>query len=222
MNNKNIKAISFDVWNTLIPSNKEYTIVRNEIISKHLNIDYEKANELYRICKKFFDTVAEINGTCFSTSDCWKILCKIANKKEVNHEHLMNECQILFNNYIPKYDKELVEHLKELKRSGFILAITSNTNFISGNTLYKNIFDKWNVFDTASFSDQILFAKPHRNIFNTTFNNINKITELKPLNVLHVGDNKICDGLSIDYGFNFEYVKNPEDLLLKLKNNILI
>lgn len=218
---KKIKAISFDVWNTLINSNKNYIHARNSVIASHLNISIEEANANYQNCKKFLDKIAEINGTCFSTLDCWKIICQMSGKNNIDPKKLMNECQILFSDFIPTYNEELVLELKKINDRGIITGITSNTNFIAGKTLYNNIFEEWNVFKTLSFSDEVLYAKPHDNIFKATYHKFNDITPLKPENILHIGDNKICDGGSIHSGFEFKHVENPNELLSLLKTNSL-
>lgn len=218
----NIKHISFDVWKTLINPSKEYGAKRNEIIAKHLGIELEEAKALYKSCKKFLDKSAEINGTCFSTPNCWKLLVKISGKK-VDHIPLMEECALLFSDYLPEFSSELPQELQKLREQGYTLSITSNTNFISGNVLFANIFKDWDVFSSAQFSDLHEVAKPNPEFFNVTYSKallLDPTTELSE--VLHVGDNLICDAECVQAGFTFAYVQNPEDLLNILKRGKLV
>lgn len=217
-----IKAISFDIWNTILPSNKEYTRKRNEVIAHDLSVSYEEANFFYKKAKKFFDTCAESEGKCFSTPQCWQTLLEIANKNTCSHLHLMKKCQILFDDFIPTFNPELLIEIQKLKEAGLILCITSNTNFVAGETLKNSIFSRWNIFSGFTFSDEVLFAKPHHQIFKHTFQSVQKESpSIKPENILHIGDNLICDGGAESFGFQFQHVNNPEDFLIKLKNKTL-
>lgn len=219
---KKIKHISFDVWKTLINPNKEYGAKRNEIIARHLDISIEEAKALYKSCKKFLDKSAEINGTCFNTPNCWKLLVKISGKK-VDHIPMMEESALLFKDYLPHVNPELKDELKKLKDAGYPLSITSNTNFISGQVLFDTIFKDWDVFSSAQFSDLYEVAKPSRAFFNATFQKAAAINpDIEREEILHVGDNLICDAECVDSGFEFGYVKDPDDLLEKLKKGELV
>lgn len=226
-----IKHISFDVWKTLINPNKAYGSVRNDVIARHLDISVSEAKELYKMCKKFLDKSAEINGTCFSTPNCWKLLVSMSGKK-ADHLAMMNESAELFKNYLPEFNPDLVSELQRLKREGYVLSITSNTNFVSGNVLFNAIFKSWDVFTYTHFSDLNEIAKPNKKFFDITYNyaafgtlytpdNVGK-NVLKRSEVLHVGDNKICDAECVLSGFQYFYVSDPEDLLQKLKQGLVV
>lgn len=226
-----IKHISFDVWKTLINPNKSYGSARNEIIARHLDIPVQEAKDLYKMCKKFLDKSAEINGTCFSTPNCWQLLVKMSGKK-VDYLPMMNECADLFKHYLPEFDSELVKELQKLKESGYVLSITSNTNFVSGKVLFNDIFKAWDVFAYTHFSDLNEVAKPNPRFFDITYNHAafgkGTVPEqvshdvLKRSEILHVGDNKICDAQCVDSGFQYLYVEDPADLLVKLQKEEVV
>jgi FMN phosphatase YigB (HAD superfamily) len=125
--------------------------------------------------------------------------------------------RLLFMKHQPTFPVGLVEAINALRTKGFSISITSNTNFISGHTLRQCDAMQKMCFNFMLFSDIWKMAKPNKDFFKEIVYN----TELDPVQILHVGDNKLADiqgGESM--GFQTIYVQNPDETL-KVINNIL-
>lgn len=219
-----IKHISFDVWNTLIEPNKEYSKFRNAAIARHFDITEQEAKEAYSQCKKFLDTVAELDGSnMHGAVRNWQLLERIIGASRYSLDYLIAECNVLFSNFKPHFDDELKLELKKLKDDGYTFSIKSNTNFITGTVLKDVLFDELELFEFMHFSDlEGRFAKPHPVFFLSTENYFYFTEKVKSQNILHIGDNLICDGGCQKLGWNFLHVLNPKDLLNKLKNQEIV
>jgi len=214
------KHISFDVWKTLVTPSKEYSKLRDECISDHLKITPENAKALYGNVKRFLDKSAEIGNICMSTPNCWSLLEAMAKIKGTDLVALQSDVHDAFRKNLPTIYDEIIVSLQALKEDGYSIGIISNTNFVPGSVLRSSIFNEWNVFNDMLFSDEELIPKPNSEIFERMYANVKTIIgeDTKRSEIIHVGDNKICDGISFSLGFNFLYVKDPLDLALKLNH----
>lgn len=216
---KDIKHISFDVWNTLITPNKDYSAHRNEAIATHFNITVEEAKLAYQNCKNTLDNLALIRGIGLSTNDAWLLLQLNMNKCSLNDNELIDICDELFKKYPPTFSTELKSELVKLHDRGFSLSIKSNTNFIKGTVLNEVLFDSLDIFEFKHYSDDFENSKPSPIFFTRTQIHVPNI---KVENILHIGDNLICDGGCQKLGWNYLHVKNPNDLLTKLQNQEIV
>lgn len=215
-----IKHISFDVWKTLITPSKEYGKARNEAIARHFGITYEEAKAAYQHCKKFLDNTAEIAGFGMSVHNNWTLLQRTLKKDTNSLQSLISECHDLFTVHKPTLNEELVIELKKLKEMGYELSIKSNTNFISGKVLSEVLFNHLDVFKFQHYSDLEECAKPGHKFYLLTEQAVKYY--IHPEHILHIGDNKITDGECTKFGWNFQYVENPQDLLIKLQNQEIV
>lgn len=208
------KHLSFDVWNTLIEPNLTYSKLRTECISDHFEITPQSAKELYTTTKRFLDKSAEISGICMDTDSCWKLLKAMAKNDTVDLSIVQAETSALFSQNLPIVNDGIVSGLQHLKEQGFSLGIVSNTNFTKGAQLFSEIFKEWDVFNFALFSDEELFAKPNKKLFDLMLYNasVSYGSFLDTKDILHIGDNTICDGDVVKFGYGFMYVKNPVEL----------
>lgn len=214
-----IKHISFDVWNTLITANPEYAKARDEIIARAANIELMVVRAVYKEVKDYLDSEAE-KGLCGSVARAWSMLGKQLKLTLSEVTEVKNQCNDAFEMFPPFFDIELAIEIKNLSKHRS-LSIKSNTNFISGRILKETcMFDKWG-FDFMHFSDHYQFCKPNSKFF-LLYQEEKNVSELLPSEILHVGDNLICDGKCVDVGMQFCYVSSPEDLLNKLKTGELI
>lgn len=220
-----IKHISFDVWNTLITPSKEYGKHRNKAIARHFGVTEEEAKEAYKKCKKFLDSTAELVGFGMTVLNNWKLLEKTLGKSGTDVRMIITECDALFKEFKPTFEQELKNELIKLKDSGFTLSIKSNTNFISGKVLSEVLFNDLDVFMFQHYSDIAEISKPHYNFYALSSRELYNNHDTRSIgveNILHVGDNKITDGTCSVLGWNFQYVQNPQDLLIKLQNQEIV
>lgn len=211
--------ITFDVWNTLIKANHEFSRIRTEAIAAAYDISFEEAKETYTSVKHFLDHAAELGGICLSTPKCWLLLDstiqRLRRKKGLEPETvdtivLSDYCNDMFRQNLPILTEGTIDVLKRLKANGHRLAIISNTNFIPGSLLFSELFEGLNVFDTAVFSDSFGHAKPNFNTFDSARYSLAREDDEQ---ICHVGDNLICDGGATRAGYSFQHVTDPDNLV---------
>lgn len=215
---------TFDVWNTLIVANLEFSRLRTEAIAEAYGVTFEEAKEAYTSVKFFLDQSAEIASICMSTPQCWQLLDvtieRIRRKKGLNKAYrvdrkaLSEKCNELFKANLPILTEGTKDVLRRLKASGKSMGIISNTNFIPGSLLYSELFAELEVFDATLFSDDYGHPKPRHNTFNHIMYRLQREDdEHGHPTIVHVGDNLICDGFAVRYGYNFQHVDNPDNLV---------
>lgn len=215
-----IKHISFDVWNTLITANPEYTSARSAAIATIAGITKEQAEEAYTTVKKKLDTEAE-ELCCGDVNHAWDTLGLHLGISEEKTRQMQRLCEDLFRVMPPMLNMDLVDQLMYLSVD-YEMSIKSNTNFISGKLLSEVVgFDRMPWWSFTHFSDDLYMCKPDIFFFLQTLI-CSRLDDIATDEVLHVGDNKIFDGKCVDYGFNFCHIKNPQDLLEKLEKGEII
>jgi FMN phosphatase YigB (HAD superfamily) len=223
-----IEVVSFDFWNTLASPNSMYFFHRTEILRKYSNItDPDKIKMMFKSYKTELDHNAEKYGKALSCLECFSNLHNVLNlgagnrnasttKKTVRN--LMREMQELALKYPPVITTETQSMISQLRKKGYGLCITSNTNFISGKTLTVWMRYLGMEFDSMTFSDEFLYSKPSSEIFNHTVRQMDTF----PSNTLHVGDNEICDILGAkNCGIQTLFVENPSDAVQKINQTLL-
>ena len=225
-----IKHISFDVWNTLLFPNPEFSFRRAEFLHNAL-IDDEKVSILsvkdaYTAVKKALDEEAIAGLPAMSSTDNWIRLCdsfahpKYTKRLEIS-EQIVTPIEKLFMQYPPTFPEKTVQMLKDLKKSGYTLSIASNTNFISGNILHELITAATgDIFSFVLFSDITGESKPSAKMFEDILRGVNDIDPSKITccdEILHVGDHPICDVQGAhDYGMYALLCTKPEDMYNEL------
>lgn len=219
----NHQFFTFDVWNTLIKANLEFSRLRTHEIAKFYAITFDEAKEAYTSVKHFLDQSAEIAGICMSTPQCWRLLDATINRLrrkqglimvDVGVEQLASNCNEMFRDNLPILTEETKDVLRHLKASGKKLGIISNTNFIPGHLLYNELFKDLDVFDSVLFSDDFGFAKPNFKTFESVRYMLQREDdECGVPTIVHVGDNLICDGGAARAGYNFQHVTDPANLV---------
>lgn len=212
--------LSFDVWNTLLTANPLFTERRTQCISDHFKMPHVEAKQLYTQTKRFLDKSAEIGEICMSTDQCWQLLGKMAKVEGVDLAKLQAEVNVEFTQNLPFVNQDLINSLRQIKLdSNISMGILSNTNFITGETLSTHIFNQWEVFNFELFSDETLAPKPSKKMFDLMHYEAMMSTgtaSFDKIHILHIGDNKICDGAATKFGMSFLHVNDPADLANKL------
>lgn len=231
------KIITFDVWNTLIKANLEFSRLRTEAIAAVYELPVDVAKELYTSVKFFLDQSAEIALQCMTTPQCWELLDAYAQRarrkagmaeKEVCLGTLRNHCDDLFRKNPPIFTTDTQDLLVRLATAGYYIGIISNTNFISGALLHDVLFADMNVFKEAAFSDLTRKPKPNGTMFTNMKHSLedwaafdlgfDEDADSPDLTAVHVGDNLVCDGRAVRFGYDFQHCLDPDDLVATFKS----
>jgi putative hydrolase of the HAD superfamily len=209
-----MKAISFDVWNTLIIPNPVFAAHRKQLIASTLGVDEESASKAYTKVKRQVDTKAEIYGIGFNTPAVYRTLLSELQVQldESDLFDLIHKVNELFLVYSPKVPLQVIKAVNFAQENGFLIGIGSNSNFISGKIMHPFLEKTLGVkFDFGVYSDLCGTAKPNPEFFK------NILKQANTINVTHIGDHEVCDGGAEAVGFKFELIKNPETLFNVVK-----
>lgn len=196
------KAISFDLWVTLIAGNPQFKKEKCSLIRRYFALDLsdeeileafkradlllDKIQEKFLIQPEYYTAwsvvLNEIGLKC-TTSAKIKSFLRIYNQLFLEYPPiLLDDAQALF--------KKLLE-IKHLE-----ICLLSNTILVQGKTLDK--FIKTTVLkEVKAFYSDTYYPKPDERAF--------KNLGIKPF--LHVGDNLIADGSCEDFGIEFYQVR---------------
>lgn len=200
MDNNMIKAIAFD-YGGVIKIN-EQDLVKE--ISDYLKItkedfrkEYFSINHLFNIEGRDFEEVTLLLVSRFDDSEETKKHIAGLLKKNKDKYHL---------------NKELIEIIKELKNSGYKIALLSNNSLeLRQKLMEDNILD---LFEEIVISAEVGYQKPQPEIFNILF----KKLEIKPNEVVFIDDSlKSLEGAD-SIGYIPILYKDNKSLKLELSN----
>lgn len=183
-----IKHISFDVWNTLVKPNHQFAKARQQLLAASFRLDELWIKKVYTETKSEIDSNAENNGIGPSSDDCYRLLFQNLNV-EFNAD-IKEEVETLFQKFPPIIPDIVKSTIEQLRSSNITLNISSNSNFISGNVMLPFLESNLGEFNFSIFSDLIGVSKPSERFFEAVKKRCTHPVE----NMLHVGDNTICDG----------------------------
>lgn len=210
-----IKAITFDLWNTLF-KNISYTdrrkgLIKNflekngfEISNAHLNqvfkSNFNFLNPQFKTMQfKHIYTQSRINNMF----DELKIELKIEDGKEIN-----NTFEALMLTNPPALKKGVFNTLSTLNVD-YSIGMISDTGITPGRII-REVLKDYNIldfFDVTVFSDETGFYKPHPIAFQTALNLLN----CPPRNAIHVGDLLDTDIKgAIDYQMQAVWIRDPQ------------
>lgn len=213
-----MKVVSLDVWNTLIRANPNFAWARNRFLSTELSLPVNIINAAYRKIKDTADSVAESKGECVSNMTIYKSFLSLLGMQHYNWLKLRQGLERVFAKYPPQILPEAIETLHCLQEQGVALSIASNTNFIRGDALYNIVLNTWEIdWKFLVFSDQLMQAKPHPRFWNIVARRAKKFAGAKPWEILHIGDNKICDGACSIANIQFQHIESPTELVQVLE-----
>lgn len=210
-----IKAITFDLWNTLF-KNIFYTdrrkgLIKNflekngfEISNAHLNqvfkSNFNFLNPQFKTMQfKHIYTQSRINNMF----DELKIELKIEDGKEIN-----NTFEALMLTNPPALKKGVFNTLSTLSVD-YSISMISDTGITPGRII-REVLKDYNIldfFDVTVFSDETGFYKPHPIAFQTALN----LLKYPPRNAIHVGDLLDTDIKgAIDYQMQAVWIRDPQ------------
>lgn len=220
-----VSHVSFDVWNTLITANPQFAKSRNQFIARCVNEPVDVVKTAYTATKKFVDGIAETDGIGLSSPAVYDDLFKrlgVTVSPSIK-EYIMRRVQYLFLAYPPSILNEVKEAICILDQAGISWSISSNSNFISGTTMFP--FIQQELHSNAlcgQFSDLMETAKPNRDFFEQVYSAVKSHHgNIEPENILHVGDNPICDGDGPKkLGMQYAIIEGPHELFNAVMSNI--
>lgn len=202
-----IKAITFDLWDTVIIVDSDETkrksrgipskqIERRDLVYNLLKrkkpIPRMKVDTAYNAVDTAFNHVWNHHHVTWSVKERLQILFNsldrtITEKELLKLVHQHEEMELEIKPDIAPGIKEALEILHRKYRLGII----SNTFFSPGHTLRRLLehYDLKKYFDTFTFSDEIGRAKPDPAVFKSSANSLSvNISE-----IVHVGDRESND-----------------------------
>ncbi len=162
-----IKLITFDIGGTIIKSQR--SISKYEKLKTYINIPSEKYKKYYYLSREPLDKLF---------SEYTRNLDE--DKKKQVHKLLSCQKNKVFN-------ENIVKIIEALHKMGYNIATISNVNYNLYYSLSNTPVGKY--IDKEFYSFEIGDYKPHLNAFLYVQNYYN----LKPKEILHIGDSKESD-----------------------------
>jgi putative hydrolase of the HAD superfamily len=220
-----IKHVSLDAWNTILIPNTQYARRRSYILAEAFSCSPEFAAKAYTAVKRRLDKHAEETGEGYATEYVYNELLA-AFPRHLNVEELrVLRIEDEFLNTPPSVLEETKKAIQSLKDRGITVSISSNTNFISGRILGRFLQEQVGNFDFMLFSDTMQMshsvksgwfipAKPSPAFFSAVAKYCSVLhPEISAENILHIGDNEICDyNGAKSYGFQAKLLPSVNDL----------
>jgi putative hydrolase of the HAD superfamily len=218
INIDNHQHFSFDLWLTIIKSNPNFKIKRDQLLKDFFSIDksFEEVRKVVRYYDVLLNKISEKTGQHIERETAYLLILNALdiNTEKITPENLQwyfHKIDELFLEDLPFLIWENIENLLiRIKNEGKTSSIVSNTAFINGDSLAK-MLEKLGLisyFSFMIFSDVAKISKPNPQIFDLVYDSINKIKPLKKNEILHIGDNVFADFQgAINYGFHAQLVE---------------
>ncbi len=211
-----IRHVSFDFWNTLARPNPEFAAERDRMLSHITGESPEKVRAVYRACKTFLDATAEAAGNGQSTDAAYAFFFRTLTGGVADHAtltKLANGFRDAFWLQPPLIEPSTLGALEALAEKGCSISVLSNTNFIGGHLLSKLLdIRSLNLIKFQLYSDQHAVSKPHPAFFDLLADYGTSLGRARErIEILHVGDNRVCDGAAAEHGMQFLYVRDPSE-----------
>ena len=186
------KAISFDFWGTLAVHNPEYSIARTAYLADLFGLSHDDADARYKKIKRAYDYQAVNFGTATTPIVAVKRLIEgMRLTRPTNAVEIMLDLSSLARRHLPILGRDIHAALN-VAANHFTLCITSNTNFIGGDTLRRVLVGI--PITHYGFSDEVGLSKPDSDFFRTTLLGAQKVNPaIRSYEMTHIGDHEICD-----------------------------
>jgi putative hydrolase of the HAD superfamily len=155
-----------------------------------------KIKESYQDVKHTLDWLAEIRGEGYTCLQVYSLLASklgVTGVTDEGLETLRLAVEQEFLAHPPIVLQETIDALQQLRDAGFTLSIGSNSNFISGSTMYPWLQKTFGDFEFGVFSDLEETAKPNSVFFDKIANLAYNQRKIIRKQIIHVGDNTVCD-----------------------------
>lgn len=204
----NQKAISFDVWGTLVKSNPQFKLEQYKLVKEYKDISWEDWTMKKIIVKTEADDMVERLGVHLDRMELYgKLLTDLSGKDKKDFINYSNELFLKFPPILREPDCDLISILKE---RDYRIYISSNTVLIYGDVLGKIIYDNFGIIKkNCNFSDQLGVSKPDGKMFQFP---------IKP--DWHIGDNIITDGTSEKFGIKHYHINEKQNFKTFIDENL--
>lgn len=197
-----VKAVSFDLWMTLIDGNPQFKREKYQLIRSYFGLDYSDDHlaNAFRQADTLLDRLQERFLVQPDNLTSWAIVLEAIGLEETSADEIATFLQ-RYNELFLEFPPLLFEDAKFLCERLFNvenlkLFILSNTILVTGKTLDK--FLKTTILkEIPAFYSDSHFPKPDRRAFERL--------PTKPS--LHIGDNLVTDGSSARCGIQFYQVR---------------
>ncbi|MHA1106985.1 MAG: HAD family hydrolase [Promethearchaeota archaeon] len=224
-----IKAITFDLWNTLF-ENISYSDTRLNIISDIIrkrdnNLSFDKIKEFYESNFFFIFPKEKLNKFHHLYNENRLVnLLNDLNVKMSNNEikDIVGKLEDIMLSNPPPLKPNVKKTLESLKRNSYKIGLISDTGITPGRILKQTLehHEILHFFDTLIFSDELGVYKPHSLLFQTALKNLAVSAEMS----IHVGDLIDTDIVGAkNYNMRAIWVNNePKNKFLKIKPDYII
>ncbi|MBY9018098.1 MAG: HAD family hydrolase [Candidatus Lokiarchaeota archaeon] len=222
-----IKAITFDLWNTLF-ENISYSDIRLDMISDIIrkrdgNLSFDKINESYESNFFFMAHKEKLNNIHhIYTKSRFVNLLNDLNVKMSNIEikDIVGKLECIMLSSPPPL-KPNVKKTLELLNTHYKIGLISDTGITPGRILKQALehHEILHIFDTLIFSDELGVYKPHYLPFQTALKNLAVSAEMS----IHVGDLIDTDIVGAkNYNMRAIWVNDEPDIkFLKIKPDFI-
>lgn len=191
-----MKAVSFDLWGTLVKSNSDFSFHQEALVREFTEI------ENWKDSKRELKTLIaqnEIRGIHTPRENVYKSFFKDFSLKEL--EDFINYSNELFLKYPPLTREPETDIISILRDRGIRCYISSNSTLIYGDVLSKLVYEKFGIIrKNCRFSDEVKATKPDAKMFEFP---------IKP--DFHIGDNAITDGASVNFGIEHYHINEKQN-----------
>lgn len=210
-----IKHVSLDCWGTLLNSNKNYEIAREDFLMGIFDAPREEIKKAYWKAKKFLNWAGK-HGDHHSHIDAINVFLRkmgrdpnLTTNKMYWPDWISWQLEDLFFANPPIMPENLAQTLNNLANKGITLNISSNTHFSRGAWIEQTALrEVLHLFKFRLFSDECRAEKPHFSFYRMVVEKANHLPE----DIAHFGDLDWADGAAANFGLQYIPVKNPEDL----------
>lgn len=192
-----IKVVSFDIGGTLLEDSHDKPNNYNlKELAKIVNMPYENVRDVYK------NVFQKSNGTLNELVEKFCSGLGISNSENLNNFFIGKFSDSNTNSTISNDKITLIRNLKE---NGYKVILFSNSCCLLNNDAIKEIYD---LVDGVFYSFDIGYTKDDKE----SYQYVEKILNVKPTEVLHIGDTLKSDYLKpIENGWNALFYGNSDD-----------
>jgi putative hydrolase of the HAD superfamily len=186
-----IRLVSFDVWGTLLHGNPAFKARREALVAEAFGTDPAATSSAMTAADVDMDAATMQTGRHFG---CAERLDRTAALLGVPALADTSRVEAELGDALRRdppglTESDLPDTLAALRADGLRLAVTSNTGFLTGAQMRPVLAGFGLRVDHRVFSDEVGHAKPAPEIFA----HLAGAADLRPAEILHVGDNERAD-----------------------------
>jgi putative hydrolase of the HAD superfamily len=190
-----IRALSLDVWGTLLRANPAFKVGRVSLVAEALGTGPDETAVAMEAAAAELDEATLETGQQFGCADRLHraaVALGVRPLSGLTLTRLTFRLGLALRRDPPTLtEPDLPDALNRFRVAGLRLAVTSNTGFISGAQM-RSVLDSLGLrVDHHVFSDEVGHAKPAPEIFARLVG----VLGCRPEEVLHVGDSRRADVL---------------------------